>query len=408
VGGWATLSWTQGQTTPSAAPAGTPAPPQASRDLSKWPLWPKQFYLSGQRGNEWLQRANGPDGRFIAGYVPALRVPLEAESYIRQVGAAIALAKAAKYFNDDKAAAKASQALLTLLLDTAPEDPSNPAIRIVTLPGGMTNRLGAAAALVQAIHELPQPGADLLDQADQLCNAIRRAQRTDGSLCCTDPGPDGKFAADDNETVNLYSGEALYALMRSQQHRPAAWKLDLVKNAVPYYQARWRSNKTLTLIPRHTAANAEAYLQTGDKAFADFVFEMNDWLCTFQYHQLDPQHPLWVGGFMSCVDGKPVKTPPHAISAAYAECLGDAARVARKAGDLQRWERYKGALERSLQFLLTLQYTDANCQHFNPEFRPFVVGAFHASNQDGNIRLDYTQQAVCAMVSYLTHVADIP
>jgi hypothetical protein len=401
-----TLSLTQGQER-SPAPSqkidatSLPPPKQPGRDLAKWSFFNKQIYQNGQRASEWLQRANLGDGRFAHCHVPALHTNLENDTYLRQVGAAFALAKAARYYNDEQAAALARQALLTLLLDTGPENPGDPTVRICTLPPGLANRLGTAAALVQAIHELPTPGADLLDQADQLCNFLRKSQRPDGSLVCSEGG-------DDIDAINWYSGEALYALMRSQQHRPAPWKLEVIRKAVPYYQARWRAAKNLVMVPGHTAGCVEAYLLTKDKALADFVFEMNDWLCTFQYAQLDPLHPLWVGGFMSCVDGKPVPQPPQVVTAAYAQSLAEAARVARQVGDVPRWQRYKDSLERALQFLMTLQYTEGNCWHFVESYRPVLVGAFHASHQDGNLRLDYTQQAVCAMVAYLTQVAEVP
>jgi hypothetical protein len=409
AGSLTTLSVLQGQEhsapppPPGAKPAPQSAPQRPGHDISKWPFFSKQVYLAAQRGSEWLQRANRGDGRFIAGYVPALRAPLEGDSFLRQAGAAFALARAASYFNDDQAAAIARQAVLTLLEDTAPLDPKNPVVRCCTLPAGMANPLGAAAALVQAIHELPAPASDLLDQADQLCNFIRRAQRPDGSLACGEPGPDGKSAALDNEAIDLYTGEALYAVILSHQHRPSPWKLESIQKALPVFQARWRANKSPAGVARHTAAFTQAFLQTKDKFYADFIFEMNDWLCTLQYNQLDPQHPLWVGGFMSFVDGKPVPAPPQIVAAAWTESLVDAARVAREVGDVPRWERYKAALQRGLQFLTTLQYTEANSQHFADWYRPMIVGAFHASHTEGNIRLDFTQQAVSAMLAYLTH-----
>jgi hypothetical protein len=133
---------------------------------------------------------------------------------------------------------------------------------------------------------------------------------------------------------------------------------------------------------------------------------MNDWLCSLQYVQLDPRQPLWFGGFMGWLDGKPAPVEPQAGSAAYAESLADACRVARKSGDLARYQRYREALERCLQFVATLQYTDASTQHFMNWYRPRLVGGFHASHQDGNLRIDYAQHAVCALVQYLEYVAD--
>jgi hypothetical protein len=147
---------------------------------------------------------------------------------------------------------------------------------------------------------------------------------------------------------------------------------------------------------------------THERAWADFVYEMSDWVCALQYQQLDPRRPLWVGGFMGWADGKPQPLPPHVGSAACAEGLAHACRVARHAGDLPRYQRYRDAIERCLQFLTTLQYTEANAQHFADWYRPALLGAFHASHQDGDLRLDYTQHAVGALVDYLDYVADLP
>jgi hypothetical protein len=52
-----------------------------------------------------------------------------------------------------------------------------------------------------------------------------------------------------------------------------------------------------------------------------------------------------------------------------------------------------------------LQYTQANTNHFADWYRPKVLGGFHASAVDGNLRLDYNQHVVCAMVQYATCVA---
>ena len=90
---------------------------------------------------------------------------------------------------------------------------------------------------------------------------------------------------------------------------------------------------------------------------------------------------------------------------AYAEGLAEACRVARKAGDLTRYQRYRGGLERCLQFAVTLQYTDSNTQHFADWYRRRLLGGFYASHQDGNLRIDYSQHAVCVLVQYLQYVA---
>jgi hypothetical protein len=410
-GALAAFSWTHGQEQSSAPPpSGVPSvsslPPSGSsrpiRDVSKFSPLQQQMLLSMQRGADWLYRANGTDGRFIYGLAPALRTGLEGDHYLRQVGAAFALAQAARFRGDDRYAARARQAVLTLLADTA-VDPAQPGIRSTTLPPGLANRLAAAGLLVLAVHELPSPADDLLEEAEQLCAYLRSRQQADGSLRYHETAEEMK---NDPEGINHYPGLALYGLMLSQRHRPAAWKTELVRKALQFYLPWWRGHRNMVFVPWQTAAYAEAFAVTQDKVFADAVFEMNDWLGEMQYPLLDPRHPLWGGGFMGWMNGKSVWSAPSVHSAVYVEGLADAGRVARQLSDLPRYQKYREQVERGLQFLARLQYTDANTQHFADWYRPSLVGAFHASHQDGNIRIDYTQQAVSALVQYLTYVVE--
>jgi hypothetical protein len=416
VGAFAALSWTRGQdqTTPltlELSPSRQEANPP---DLSKYNPLQKQIYLSAQRGADWLQRANKSDGRFVYGYLPALKTNLEGDHYLRQAGAAFALARAARFTGNPRHTAVARQAVLTLLLDTAPDD-QDPRLRHTSLPSAVVNRLAAAGLLVLAINELPSPGDDLLQQSEELCAYIARQQQSDGSLNYSDtpaaPSHQSKetqagSSIEDPDGINYYPGEALYGLMRSQERRPAAWKTEVVRKALPFYMNWWRKHKNMALVPWHTAAYAEAFLLTKERAFAEAVCEMTDWISGLQYVTLEARHPLWVGGFMGWADGRPTATVPQVASASYAEGLAEACRVARELSDVVRHKRYREALERCLQFLTTLQYLDANTQHFADWYRPVLLGGFYASHQDGTLRIDYTQHAICAMVQYLTYVRD--
>ena len=148
MGGLVTFSLTSGQEGNPAPPApGQPAPGQPTQSAleaqataaKKSPLLSdlpngvanmsplkRQFYLSAQCGADWLVRSKRPDGHFTYGFEPALRTPLEGDHYLRQAGAAFALARAARYFKDERQTAVARQAALTLLVDTttATNEPS--------------------------------------------------------------------------------------------------------------------------------------------------------------------------------------------------------------------------------------------------------------------------------------------
>ncbi len=378
-------------TTPAALTQGP------ARDFSKLDEFPKEMLASCQRGADWLARHNDTKGHFLPGYLPALNKPIEGENYLNQAGAAFALARAARFLGKDLYAARAAQTILKLLDETV-VDADKWNRRHTSLPSTVLNRLGTSALLVLAIHELPSPQPDLLDKAEQMCNWIRGQARTDGSLRCLDGDDD---AVDDPDCVNEYPGLALYAVLRSQTHRPAEWKNELARKAVGYYRNWWKTHRSMEFVPWQTAAFAEAYVRTKDKAFAEFVFDMNDWLCGLQYDTFDSQRLLWFGGFMKWADGKSIDAMPTIHSSQYTESLAEARRAARTAADVDRYQRYSDVLQHGLQFLVRLQYANANTQHFEEWYRPRLVGGFHASLQDGSLRLEHAQHALSALVTYL-------
>jgi hypothetical protein len=55
------------------------------------------------------------------------------------------------------------------------------------------------------------------------------------------------------------------------------------------------------------------------------------------------------------------------------------------------------------QFLCALQFLEANTRHFENTFRAnTLIGAFHLSPSDGNLRIDATACAVTGLLRYLS------
>jgi hypothetical protein len=390
--------------TPAAANNGIPAtvvaepaPRPAPRDLSRLTPLQQQMLLVSQRGADWLFRMNGDKGRFVPGYLPALKQEMEGDHYLRQAGAAGALARAARFIGEEGYRARATQAVLALLDDTT-LDPNDPASRYTVMPPIAVDRIASAAALVLAICELPSPQKDVADAAEQLCNYLHKQARPSGVLAVAD-------LSEKDEDGMLWSAQAARALLLHHKQAPAGWKLDAARKALNAGRGWWKDHKSLAFVAAYTLACAEAYLATKDKEFAKLALEMSDWMCDLQYTQIEPKHMLWYGGFMSHHAGRTVETLPTIDSAACGEALMEGCRVAREVGDVTHHQRYTEAVERCLQFLATLQYTEAGTQHFAKWYRPQLVGAFHASHEDGNLRIDYTQHAVAALLGYLENVA---
>jgi len=390
--------------TPVVPTSRVPAVDSKPRDDKSVPESAQPIYYSAARALEWLKLTNKPDGHFVYGFQPALRVRLDGDNLLSQAGATFALARAARYFRDPRGAAIAKQAALTLVNLEWMDDPEDKSVRYPVPPPSAINRLSANGMMLSAIFELPGPESykDLLDQADRLANYLRKQQRDDGSLFVA-VGNNVIHGSSDEADAD-HAGWALQGIIRSHKHRPAEWKLDLLRKARPYYHTLWQGKKNLSTVCSHTPAYAEAYVQTRDPDFADTVFKMNDWLIDLQYREdADSSRKHWTGGFPARADRKDA---PDISSALTAESLADACRVAKHFGDLPRLQRYERALLINLHFLRGLQYTPAKAEHFVDAFRPSILGAFHASHHDGNLRIDYTQHALCAMVQYLEGVVE--
>jgi hypothetical protein len=397
------------QPDPQVKQAAALVPGKKPRDISKLPEAAQPIGFSAERGMDWLKRALKPDGRFVYGFQPSLRVQLDGDNFASQAGAAFALARAARYYRDDGGTVKAREAILALLMETITDPPTDKGapIRFTAAPPTAVNRLSSHGLLVSAIHELdsPEKCKDLLDQADQLCNYLRQQQRPDGSLFVLSGTTPLKSGSDEIDAE--HAGWALQGIIRSYKQRPAEWKLDMLRKAHGHYYPHWRQNKNLGTVFSHTPAYAAAYLATKDDAFKEAVYAMNDWLVALQYRDdFDAARKHWAGGFPRVRGGKTELVAPDIQSALPAESLAEACRVAKHAGDLAKLKEYEGALVRNLYFLMSLQYTADKTRHFVDPFRPSVLGAFHASHQDGNIRIDYTQHALCAMVQYLDAIAE--
>jgi hypothetical protein len=385
---------------PAPTPITDKAPPRAAATTKVTTKFTKlnelqqQFLLTGLRGTHWLSRMHRTKGRLRNGILPALNKDMEGDSFYRQAAAAAVLAQTGRVSDEERFQILAAQTILSLLEDTC-RDAKDDKSRYVSIPGAGINRLGATASVVVAIHELSNPQKDLLERSEEMCRFLQSQARDDGSLASPIDGV-GK-----DEGAELYPGLAMQALMASARRNKDDKKIQIVKKALPYYHKAWNNNRCIESIPAQATAFADLYQLTKDKACAECVFAMGDWLLTLQYTKIDPRRPLWYGGFMSCREGRTSETAPDVESAIATKGLIQACRLAKEMGDVSRHQQYSEAIEKALQFLATLQYSDSGTQHYSDWFRESLVGGFHRSHSDGNLRIDSTEQCVAAMMGYI-------
>ena len=388
----------------AVAPVGYTAPARpaidAFRDTESTPALSRQTLQSMQRGMSWLSRMNQPNGMFLPGYIPALNRPLEEDHLVRQIQATVALAQSATFAGDGRAQVRAVQSIMTLMLQTS-VDPANADVRIPVYPSMVCNRLGAAALMVIAISELAEPQADLIKQAEELCQFIRSRQLGDGSLQHLDaPDATGKV---DPEGVNLWPGLAVAAVARSQRLANVPWKTDFLRKAVRAYRPMLKASSSADLACSMSYGFGEAFANVRDSEFADAVCDAADHLVRCQLNRPESHSPAILGGFLLGGHSESARRGiPDYRSAEAVRGLAMACRVIRNMAspDTDRYERCRHAMSMGMEYVARLQFTDENTQHFGQAYRAMLVGGVHLSHQDGDLRIDSTATAVGAMVEY--------
>ena len=202
----------------------------------------------------------------------------------------------------------------------------------------------------------------------------------------------------DGENWNFYSGEALlFWAEAARRGLPFAPTLECCAAAFERCRARHLRKRNPAFVPWHTQACASLFAQTGRRDFADFVFEINDWLLPMQqWEGLDPDLR---GRFYD--PRRPEFGPPHAASTgAYLEGLADAAALARALGDQRRASGYERAVHRGLRSLRQLQFRDER-DAFYVSRKKRVLGALRTETYDNAIRVDSAAHALAAAIKVL-------
>ena len=202
----------------------------------------------------------------------------------------------------------------------------------------------------------------------------------------------------DGDNWNFYSGEAL--LFQAEAARgglECAPSLERCAAAFERCRARHYRARNPAFVPWHTQACASLFAQTGRREFADFAFEINDWLLPMQqWHGLAPDLR---GRFYD--PRRPEFGPPHAASTgAYMEGLADALVLARAVGDRARAAAYERAIQRGLRSLRQLQFRDWR-DAFYVSRKKRVMGALRTEVYDNAVRVDSAAHALMAAIRIL-------
>lgn len=342
-----------------------------------------QTVYSARQAADWLARMNQPDGRFYAGFNPALYLRLDDDSDTRQATAAVGLSRAAAFTGDAKLTATAAQAALTLLTLTK-TDPADAAVRVPLIAADRGNRVAFAALAVLAVCELPAPDAKLLAKADELCAFLRKHLK-----------PDGMIAAGDDHATAALPGLVCQALMTSDKWTPAEWKREAVANAIAFYRPAFKKAPSAELAGTMLPAVADFCLRVKSEGGCGFAFEMADRLCDAQFTADDARNRNWVGGF------KLTTGEPTATSLPCAHAVAAALHLAGQVPDITRIARYRTATLAALKFGRGLQLTAEGTRHFDKGHVAWLIGGATNGPSDGCVRVEPTADLLAAQLRFL-------
>ena len=342
----------------------------------------QQMLQGARRGADWLTRANTTKGLFLPGIDPALTTEATGGP-LGQVAAAWTLARASGAFGDERYEMRALQALLACLDDTQ-ADSEDPQARHSSIPSAVISRPAATSWLLAAVCALETPPAELLERAESLARYLARQAGQENLatiIAKVEPGTPALVA---------------YALLRSYRHQPAAWKLEGARKAMAIAKAL--PVETLPqALPWPILALAE--MSQHDAACLPLLNSATDTVVSWQADKVDPRHPGWFGGWPLPAARGGLPTAPTCVGSAMAlTALCEAALVARRQGDLARHQRLHDAMDRGAQYLLQLQFTDSNTQHFADWYRPRLLGGFRSGAGEATLRLEQNHHAVMALL----------
>jgi AMMECR1 domain-containing protein len=183
---------------------------------------------------------------------------------------------------------------------------------------------------------------------------------------------------------DYFPGQVLLALGVAAATRQTEIDEDKLRRAFHYYRHRFRYRRHYGHVSWLMQAFAEWWRVTKDASFAEFVFEIGDWILGYQQEK--------TGGFIN--DHQP--DAPGYTTALYLEGVAAALKLALATGNAARHRRYLKAIEYGVHFLdrLIIQERDASLL---PNIE-LAIGGLRQSIHRSEIRIDFVQHSLAAIL----------
>lgn len=323
-----------------------------------------------------------PSGLFTYQYEPSHDAYSEENNLVRQVGAVAAMALHGAWSGQSATTAAAALGIEYHLQGFVEIPNVKQAAYIAT--ANKKNKLGVTALLAIAMADHAD-AKRYADKREQLINGMLWLQRPSGMFITAFP------PAEEIGSQDYFPGEALLAMAKQYQIRPAMPIVEAFDRAIAFYREYFRGAPSPAFVPWQVQAFSIMARHGKRKDYVDYVFELTDWLAAKQLNASNCSWPEMWGGIASYQPGR-----AGVATASYLEGMADALTLARDFGDAKRARRYERVVREAARFVMQLQV--------RPEEAYFVrsprdaVGGIRATPALNLLRIDHCQHALVGLI----------
>jgi len=347
----------------------------------------KILHQSIIEGGEFLVRMQNPDGSYKYSYDAQIGRYSSSNNILRHTGVVYSLLLLYEYSGEQKYLDSAKKGIDFLLQNIEYIDDDTAYVYFNTKA-----KLGGTALAVISLTKLEaiENTGEHNEIIRDLTNFILLMQEDTGKFQSFYIYQDEFISPKDS---NIYPGEAMLALVRAYNLFDDKRYLESIENVFPFYHQKFTTTPHKDFVIWAPVAFVELHEIVPEEKYANFVFQMDDYITEFQYLE-NYSNQKYVGGYGPGL--------PTTNAGGRTESVSDAYLLAKKLSDETRTERYKKSMLLGSNFLLNLQNSESNeIQYLGPKE---VKGAFYHDFHSSSARIDFTQHAISAMIKTLTYI----
>lgn len=350
-----------------------------------------QARTATERGGDYLVRHFHMDGGYYDYvYDPKANKVKSSYNLLRHAGTTYALLSLYEKAPKPEYLKTSEEALKFLYIQEAPCPAPHATLKCLYEDGSV--KLGGNALAVLAFTEhVRVTGEEMyLKKAQTYAAWIVATQNDAGEFTQHEQEKDG----DTTDLISeYYPGEAIFALMRLYAlDHDEKWHTAAAKAAHWLIEVRDAGKPVANLPHDHWLLYGlnELHATDGDALYVEHARKITDAIAGLQHTTADDSR--WIGGFYNPPRSTPTATRVEGLVAAHALFV--------RAGDPAYATRAQEVIDRAVPFLLRTQVTSERAQNLGLNAEG-ALGGFTESLEEYNIRIDYVQHNISALLGYV-------